>query len=728
MNTQPATSLCTRAHAIPGRIRFKSSRPIAQDHTHRIEARLRSLDHVASVDARSRTASIIVVYDPEQLSEAELQWRVEALLQSLHSAAWQDERNGAPEPAASRESKRLLTLGLTALGLSSVLVYSAWSRLIRRRPLPQNFFSLTGLVTLTASVPLFHRAWKEWKAGRRMGLFPFLGLSTLIALMVGASSTAMNIVWTLSLGMFLEELAMEKARRDVRKMVETAPETAQVLVKGIAVERRIVDIAIGETVVVHSGWIIPVDGLVIGGQALVDESKITGHQYPCLRSKGDWVFGGTRVQEGSVQVKVRKSGRQTYLNKVLDLVEEALDSRSEVERKADMLAGRMVRIGTVSTLGTFIVTRNVASTVSVLLVMSCPCATILAASTALTASIASAAGKNILIKSGAALEAMDAVDSICFDKTGTLTQQLPEIVEIRPRSPWISEERILELISGAEVASQHPIARSLVQAARHKQLQPAEMSQAEVILGRGVRSIFQEEEIMVGSGPFLQDSDIDLSYFTNAAAGHIDRGRTPVYLAKGGKVQGMVVLETVPHPETGEVLGQLRDSGISRISLVSGDEQLAVQAICTSLRFDDCLGGLRPEQKNEYIWQLQDQGYHVGMIGDGVNDALALSHADLGMAIGAGGSDAALEAADIVLMGTDLRDIAALRRLSRSTMRVIDQNFWIGAGSDYAGLGMAFMGVLTPFLGGLIHVGHTLAILVNSSRLLGWGRGAPPHG
>jgi cation-transporting P-type ATPase C len=617
-------------------------------------------------------------------------------------------------------SRRLLTFGLTALGLSALLLTSAWLRIARRRPLSQNVLSLTGLISMACSLPLFLEAWKEWRAGRPMGLFPFLGLSTVFALGLGAASTAMNIVWTLSLGMFLEEVAMEKARRDVRKMVETAPDTAQVVNQNQAREKRVVDLEPGETVVVHPGWIIPVDGTVAQGQAMVDESKITGHQFPALRSPGDWVFGGTAIQEGSIQVNVERAGRETYLSKVLDLVEQALDSRSEVERKADMLASRMFKIGTASTLGTFLLTGNPATTVSVLLVMSCPCATILAASTALTASISAAASRNILIKSGAALETMSRIDCVCFDKTGTLTLQLPELVDVRPRTPSMSDERILELTSGAEASSQHPIARALVRAAQDRKIPPAEVSGLEVHLGRGVSGSFQGREVLVGNDQFLQDNGVDTSYFRKAAARHLRQGRSPVYLARDGKAQALLVLEARARPETQQVLEGLKHSGVAFICLISGDEQAVVQSMCTPLSFDQCMGDLRPEQKSEHIRWLQAGGYGVCMIGDGVNDALALSTADLGLAVGAGGSDAALEAADIVLMGHDLRDVLALRSLSRSTMRVIDQNFWIGAGSDYAGLGLAIVGLLTPFLGGVIHVGHTLAILANSARLLGW--------
>lgn len=726
MNTPSNTDRCIVAHRVPGRIRLKVRRPIPESGQKAIQDWLGTIPGVDSATIRALTGSIIVRFDVQSQAADFIRQQIEISLQAEISDPLTSQDIPGTEESRRKSaltSRRLLTFGLTALCLTALLIASAWRGMVRRRPLSQTPFSLTGIITMACSLPLFLEAWKEWRAGRPMGLFPFLGLSTVLALGLGAASTAMNIVWTLSLGMFLEEVAMEKARRDVRKMVETAPDTAQVVDHGQAREKRVVDIQLGETVIVHRGWIIPVDGTVTQGQAMVDESNITGHQFPALRSPGDWVFGGTAIQEGSIQVKVERTGRETYLSKVLGLVEQALDFRSEVERKADMLATRMFKIGTASTLGTFLLTRNPATTVSVLLVMSCPCATILAASTALTASISAAASRNILIKSGAALENMSWIDCVCFDKTGTLTLQLPELVEVRLRTPSISEERILELASGAEASSQHPIARALVGTAQDRMIQPAKISDLEVHLGRGVSGSFHGLDVLVGNEQFLQDNGVDTSYFRKAASRHVTQGRTPVYLARNGKAQALLVLEARAQPETQQVLEELKHSGVAFICLISGDEQAVVQSMCTSLSFDQCMGDLRPEQKTEHIRWLQAGGYGVCMIGDGVNDALALSTADLGLAVGAGGSDAALEAADIVLMGHDLRDVIVLRALSRSTMRIIDQNFWIGAGSDYAGLGLAFIGVLTPFLGGVIHVGHTLAILANSTRLLGWREG-----
>jgi cation-transporting P-type ATPase C len=219
----------------------------------------------------------------------------------------------------------------------------------------------------------------------------------------------------------------------------------------------------------------------------------------------------------------------------------------------------------------------------------------------------------------------------------------------------------------------------------------------------------------------MEDCSVNISYFKKSAAEHLEHGRSPVYVAKDAKAQGMLVLETKSLPESAEVLDWLRNHGVSRLSLVSGDDHSVVQPLCALLPFDECLGNLGPEEKTTLIKELQGQGSAVCMVGDGVNDALALSTANVGVAIGAGGADAALEAADIVLMGENLQDIVLLRSLSLRSMRIVEQNFWIGAGSDYIGLGLGLLGLLTPLLGGIIHVGHTLAIMLNSSRLLAGG-------
>jgi cation-transporting P-type ATPase C len=577
-------------------------------------------------------------------------------------------------------------------------------------------------VAIAGSIPLFRQAWQDWRRGGRIGLFPFLGISSLIALLAGAASTAVNIIWTLSLGMFLEELAMERARKDLRRMLRLAPQRALVQEDGQELEKPLEEIRPQDRVVVRTGRLIPVDGVVRGGQALVNEAHITGHQFPELRSADDWVYGGTNVQEGMLLVEVRRSGEETYLHRVLEMVEEALETRTEAERKADELAGRMVRIGLVSTMETLVVTRNVGSAVAVLLVMSCPCATILAASTAIATAISSAARQNILVKSGGALENMAAVDCACFDKTGTLTADTPAILEVKPRTPSIPEDRILALAGGAERSSQHPVGRALLQSVEKRGMQAAEMRDVEDVLGRGVRGRLDGEEVLVGSREFLKDEAIDTSYYQRAVREHAEHGRSVVFVAKAGKVQGMIALETVPKPEAEQVLASLREAGLDRLCLMSGDDPAVVASLCRRLGFDDCHGGLRPESKTDLIRALLREGCKVAMIGDGVNDAFALSEANVGLAVGAGGSDVALEAADVVLLGPDLRDVVALRRLSRTTMRIVEQNFWIGAGSDYVGLLLGLAGWLTPLAGGLIHAGHTLAIMANSGRLLGWQR------
>jgi len=453
MGESEHNSLCILHHAVPGRMRFKSVQGIPESSVPGIHHRIAQMSGVSKVRVRITTGSIIVWYFPRNTREQDLVEHIKVIVQAVLNGEPGEEGMGSVQNRGQpvqrdeqRGTRRLIIHGLTAAGLTLLLIYSFWRRVVRRRPLSENVFGLTGILTIAGSLPLFVRAWREWRAGRRMGLFPFLGISTLIAMGSGSVSTALDIIWTLSLGMFLEELAMEKARRDVRAMVDTGPRTGRVLSEQRPIETPVIQMQVGDIVVVHQEWIIPVDGVVVHGQALVNESKITGHEYPGLRKSGDWVYSGTTVLEGSLHVEAARPGRETYLNKVLDLVEQALESRSEVERKADVLAVRMVKMGTAATLGTMLVTRNMNTIISVLLVMSCPCATILAASTALSASLAAAARHNMLIKSGTALETMQAVDCVCFDKTGTLTRKQPELIDVQTHKNNLSRDDIYRIL------------------------------------------------------------------------------------------------------------------------------------------------------------------------------------------------------------------------------------------------------------------------------------------
>jgi cation-transporting P-type ATPase C len=532
--------------------------------------------------------------------------------------------------------------------------------------------------------------------------------------------TALEIIWILTLGLLLEEHITDKARQAIRKIFQVLPQDTYVLLEGVEVEIPVSELQKDATVVVRGDQKIPVDGVVLEGEALVDEAHITGRSQPELHGSNDWVYAGTRVQEGVLYIRAEKLGIDTYLSRISHMVDQAMENRPELEKKADILAARLTRLGISATVVTFLLTGSFSRALSVMLVMTCPCATVLATSTAVAAAIANAARMQILIKGGKYLEQVHTVDSLCFDKTGTLTGDLPEVVDVRTRSPNRDTNRIIGLAASAEMKSKHPIAKALLEEARKRGITPERIATSETLLGRGVRADLDSDTLLIGNRDFLETEGLNVAYFKSRAQRHMTSGHTVLYLAKNGKLQGMIAVANTLRPNVESTLRTLREDGIGLFSIISGDTEPIVKTMAETLRFDDYKAGLLPEEKAEYVDQLRDRGLKTLMVGDGVNDALALSKATVGVAMGTGGSEVAIEASDIALVKSDLADLVALRLISGKTLTIIEQNFWMATFTNVVGIILAASGWLPPVMAGLLHIGHSFGIMVNSGRLLNW--------
>jgi cation-transporting P-type ATPase C len=584
----------------------------------------------------------------------------------------------------------------------------------------QGPFGFTGIVATAGGVPLVFRAWKDLRKGNRTGLFPFLAGACGLAIAVGEALTALEIIWVLAIGMLLEEYVAERARRGIRDILQVETDHAFVLSEKGEVETPVFELCVGDRVVVRAGQKLPVDGAVLEGKALIDESTITGRSEPEMRGPNDWVYAGTRVAQGFINVRADKVGEQTYLSRMIHLVEESLGEPAEIEKKADVLAARLMGLGLLATAATFLLTRNLARCFSVMLVMACPCATVLAASTAVAAGIANGARRRILIKGGSYLEAVREIDCICFDKTGTLTSGSPRVIDVIPRTSRQDSTRLIAMAAVAESKSEHPLARALVEEARNRGVSFAEDPVCETFLGRGVRARFGKDTVLVGNEALMASEGVDARYFEKRAREQMEAGRTVLHVARNGKMQGIVTLADTVRPGVGGAIEWLRADGVKHFFLLSGDAEPIVRSVHEELEFDEFRAGLLPEDKAQIIADLVSDGKRVLMVGDGVNDALALSEATLGVAMGAGGSEAAIESADIALAASDLEDLVTLRLLCRKALRTVEQNFWLANTTNIAGILLGAMGWLPPVLVGVLHVGHTLGIMLNSSSLIGW--------
>jgi manganese/zinc-transporting P-type ATPase C len=699
-------------HAILGRVRVKVAGEISETEARALTTWLAGQDEIQEVRVHPLSRSIILYYDGRLSSPEAMLGLVEQALTRLPDLVRDLPRADSLAAPSGVGSGLGRVLGLTAF-LGYHLARSWWFA----APLSP------GMVTLAAvlgGLPLLRDSLRDVAQGRLIGLNPFLASACVTALATGESLTALEVIWVREVGNTLEQYVADRSRREIRKILEVSVRHAYVWQDGVEVETPVARLRLGDVVVVQAAEKIPVDGKVLEGGALVDESQITGRAEPEFRQAGDAVFAGAIVQQGKLFISATKVGEDTYLAQVLRLVEQSLATRSAAEKRADVLAARLIRMGLAATVATLVVTGDLGTAMAVQLVMACPCATVLAAATAVTAALANAAGHQVLIKGGLYLERLQEIDCICFDKTGTLTTDRPEVTEISTRTPAVKPGRVLSLAAAAEARNPHPVAQALVQAAPEAERLAATATSQEIVLGRGVRARVDGAGLLVGNLPFMQQEGVDTRYFRGRAVRLAERGQSVIYVAKDGKVQGIIGMAYRVRPEVPAVLAGLREEGVRELHLISGDTEPMVRGLAGRFSFEGAAGTLLPAGKSRYVERLAARGRRVAVVGDGVNDAPALAQAQVGVAMGAGGAEAAIAAADIALADSDLSRLLYARRLSRQTLTVIEQNFWGAISTDIIGALLIIWGRLGPLAGGAIHVLHTLGILLNSSRLLGW--------
>lgn len=602
--------------------------------------------------------------------------------------------------------------------LTGLMVYQLVREYYYKQPLPQSPLSLMGIVAMIAAVPLLQEAWRETFKERRFTIHQFLAFSLLLGIFMGEALAAFEIIYILRAGMLLEEYVANRSRRAIREMLEVAVKDAHVLVEGREIETPIEALRRGDLVVVRTGEKIPIDGDIEKGEALLNEASITGKSEAVYKAVGDGVYAGSYVDKGVIYVHALKVGGDTYLARIAALVEASLDQKAPLQHRADVLAARLLKLGTLATVATLAITRSFSRAFAVMIVMSCPCATILAASTAVSAALHNAARRRILVKGGVYLEKIGDADVYCFDKTGTITTEEPVVTSVIAGD----EKALLYWAASAELHNPHALASAVLRRARELEIVPEQHSMSEHILGNGIMATVLGSTILLGNRRMMSTGNIDLAEYEQAAQGLIAQGETAVYVAKDGHLLGVIGISHRVRPGAREVVDRLRSGGVKRIVLVSGDERPVAEGLSRQLGLDACYAELLPEDKARVLDQLRRESGTLVMVGDGVNDALALSEADIGIAMGAGGSEVAIEVADIALADSDMRNLIYVRDLSKATLRIAEQNYYLAVGTNLAGVLLGALGRLTPAMGGMIHIAHTLGIMLNSSRLIRAGR------
>jgi len=563
------------------------------------------------------------------------------------------------------------------------------------------------ICTIVGGFPIFHEAYENI-VQRRMTMELSMAIAIVAALAIREVFTALVITLFVLVAEILEGLTVGRGRTAIRHLVGLLPTTATVRRNESWQDVETKEIAVGEIVLVKPGTRIPVDGVVAGGHSFVDQATITGESMPAEKVQGTSVYAGTINQTGALEIRVDRMGRDTTFGKIIDAVERAEKSRAPIQGIADRLAGYLVYFALGAAALTFLVTHNVRSTISVVIVAGA-CGIAAGTPLAILGGIGRSAQLGSIIKGGLYLESLATIDTILLDKTGTLTYGTPEVVEICP-ADGVPVASLLQAAVTAESRSEHPVAKAILKKAANLGISGEEPERFDYTPGKGIVAARQGIEIIVGNRLFLDGHQIALPASANP------RTDSEIFAAQEGKFLGTLVVADTLRPEATKAIQDLKSMGLKTV-LLTGDSKVVAEDIGRKLGVDEIVAELLPEDKLAFVSRLTAARRNVVMVGDGVNDAPALMKATVGVAMGAG-TDVARESANVVLIGNDLSKLVETLSIARRCRRTIMQNFVGTLIVDSIGVGLAAFGFLNPLLAAFIHVSSEMAFILNSARLL----------
>ena len=575
-----------------------------------------------------------------------------------------------PLPAALDMMHYPVTFTLVQLALSTPIVivgyrfYTVGFRaMIQRNP------NMDSLIAIGTSSAFIYSLWHTYLI-LRGDIIDVMG--------VLYYETAGVIVTLLLLGKVLEAVTKGRTSEALKKLLGLAPKTAFIIQNGEEKEIPIEEVEIGDIIVVKPGVKIPVDGIVTEGHSAVDESMLTGESMPVDKKDGSAVYAATINTTGALRFRAEKVGSDTALAQIIKLVEEAQGSKAPIAQLGDVISRYFVPvsclIAIVAGISWFLVTRDIEFALTVflaVLVIACPCALGLATPTAIMVGTGKGAENGILIKSGEALETAHKIDIIVFDKTGTITEGKPKVTDILTTTGMEADELLL-FTASAEVTSEHPLGQAIVNEAKDKKIELVAVNDFQSITGRGIEAMIQGRAVVAGNKKLMMERGISLAELSVASDKLAEAGKTPMYVALDGKLSGIIAVADVVKPSSKAAIAALHKMGIETV-MITGDNQKTAAAIAKEVGIERILAEVLPHDKSNEVQKIQEEGRRVAMVGDGINDAPALTQADVGIAIGSG-TDVAIESANIVLMHSDLMDVPTAIQLSKKTLTNIKQN------------------------------------------------------
>ncbi len=677
-----------------------------------IEDAVEQVPGVRAVHAYPRTASVVVWYSPKRCDRT-------AVLAAIEAAA-----GVAKEliPARSPRSADIANSDVLRMAVGGVALVLLGTRryVFARPPLlgPTSRLVVTG-ATIFTGYPFLRGALRTLRGNRSAGTDVLVSAATIASLVLRENVVALTVLWLLNIGEYLQDLTLRRTRRAIANLLQGYQDTAWVrLPDGTEVEVAAAELRVGDEVITHDQVALPVDGTVVDGEAIVDQSAITGENLPVAVTSGARVYAGSVVVRGRLVVRAEAVGSETTIGRIIARVEEAQQHRAPIQTVGESFSRRFVPASFLLSAATLLVTRDVRRAMTMLLV-ACPCAVGLSTPTAISAAIGNGARRGILIKGGSHLEEAGRVDAVVFDKTGTLTVGRPVVTNLVAFHKDWQPEQVLAYAASSEIHSRHPLAEAVIRSTKERHIEIPPHEECEVLVGLGMRTWADGRTLLLGSPSLLRREKVRV---TKKATEWVDtlrrQSETPLLLAVDGKLVGLISLRDEIRPEAVAVLDQLRASGVRRVVMLTGDHPDTAAVVAEQLGITEWRAEVLPEDKLAAVRDLREQGYTVAMVGDGVNDAPALAEADIGIAMGLGGTDVAVETADVALAGDDLERLLDVRDLGARAVDVIRQNYAMSIAVNALGLLIGAGGALSPVLAAVLHNASSVAVVANSSRLI----------
>lgn len=715
---------CTIRHALEGRLRVRCRALLyLSEHRDEIVLRLRQIAGITEVSLSCLTANLLIHYIPQSVTREELLEAVESALSVYSFYAHRAEMEKKSTLAVAERDVSTESIPAMKKWLGATTLVMLVSIIRRGRPL----FLLPGMGRFATfeTLAVLGLSWPTIKSGTeslRLSLRPNADTLSAAAIITSALSgqtfSALAVLFLNQVAEMITALTMKRTKSAIREMLTSDTNYLWRVAPDGSLEKIAVDTARKDDLIaVHTGEKIGVDGMVVRGTGLVDQAAITGEYIPAVKKKNDTVFAGTTVKDGNLTVRATKVGAETAVTNIIRMVESATENKAPVQNYADRFSSSLLLLN-MSLFGmVYSVTRNISRALS-MLVIDYSCGIRLSTAAALSAAINTAARNNVFIKGSSYIESLSEVDTLVLDKTGTVTKGKPEVVSIKTINGRIEPKDIIRHAAAAEEISSHPLAKAILSRARTNGWSIPRHGEIIIVTGKGVETKVGRSIVRVGSKKFMNENSLHTHPFRHETARMAMAGENIVYVSRGRKVIGVIGISDPLRDRMKKSLNRLRMDGIDDIVLLTGDLEQHAEIVAKRMSMDRFESEQMPEDKARAVVEIQAEGSRVVMVGDGINDAAALAYADVGIALGQTRTDIAMEAADITIAGDNPMMIPAVVRLSKKTMKIIQQNFATTIGINTVALALSSVGILPVFWGAVLHNISTIMVVGNSLRLL----------